>query len=209
MKKRYMIISLIIVIVVSGLSNAKDNNLNARELGENMKILFTEQSKNEDEILGYVNNIEISANKFEIYKETSLFINKDITEKELLKKYTQHLLIVNKAEEEGFTVSNKEIEQYTNEMFDALENDDENMKIIIEYIDGMGITMAEYKEMSKQDSYKTLLVMKLHDKLKSEFLQNNKSTMNNNVETNIDFNDYLKDYKEDIYNKAEKNMNNI
>lgn len=208
MKKRYMVISLIIVIVISGLSYAKDDNLNARELGKNMKKIFIEQSQEENEVLGYVNDIEISAKKFEIFKEASLFINKDITEKELLKKYTQHLLIVNKAEEEGFTVSKQEIEEYTNELFDALENDDENMKIIREYIDGMGITMDEYKEMSKQDSYKTLLTMKLHDKLQSEFLKNNKNTMNNLAETSIEFNNYLKNYKEDIYNEAEKIMNN-
>lgn len=203
MKKIYIAISLIIVILISGLAYANNDNLNAKKLGKHIGELFKEQSQTKNEILGYVNDIEISKNKFEIFKETSLFINENANEEELLNKYVQYLLVIDKAEKEGFTVSKKEVEEYTNKLFDALENDDENMQVIKEYIDGMGITMKEYKEIAKEDSYKTLLTMKLYDKLQSEFLRDNKKTTKSSAELNDDFENYLKDYKEELFNDAE------
>ena len=186
-----------------------DDNFDAKKLGKHIRNIFMKESQEKDNVLCYVNGIEISQKKFDIFRETRKSYNRDKDDDTLLKEYIQFILIVNEAEKEGFTVSESEVEDYTNDLFESLEeDDDENMKILKEYIDGMGITMDEYKEKVKEFNYKVLLTMKLHKKLNIEFLENNKKTMTNSTEISNEFNNYLKDYKEELYNNAEKIMNN-
>lgn len=188
---------------------ASDDKFDAKRLGKHMRNIFMKEPQEKDSVLCYVNGIEISQKKFDIFRETRKSYNGDKDDDTLLKEYIQFILIVNEAEKEGFTVSESEVEDYTNDLFESLEeDDDENMKILKEYIDGMGITMDEYKEKVKEFNYKVLLTMKLHEKLKVEFLENNKMTMTNGTEISNEFNNYLKDYKEELYNNAEKIMNN-
>jgi hypothetical protein len=49
--------------------------------------------------------------------------------------------------------------------------------------------------------------MKLQDKLETEFLEHNKEVKNNSVKMNNEFNNYLKDYKEELFDDAEIIMN--
>ncbi len=169
-----------------------NGDFDAKEFGKHIKETNKEEDHDRSSVLGYVNDIEISKEKFEIFKEGNLIVNKDVSEEELLKRYIQYLLIIDKAEEAGLTASKEEVEEYTDKVFHALEKDDKNMKTIKEYIDGMGITMDEYREIVKEDSYKTILTMKLYDKLKMD----------------SDFKDDFNRYKEDLYEDAEIIMNN-
>jgi len=63
------------------------------------------------------------------------------------------------------------------------------------------------EERVKEFNYKILLTMKLQDKLETEFLEHNKEVKNNSVKMNNEFNNYLKDYKEELFDDAEIIMN--
>lgn len=202
MNKKFLTISLVIMILVSGFVYANDQNFDAREMGKQIKKSFMKESQNKEDILCYANDIKISEKKFNTFKETSLSYNKDIDEETLLENYIKFVLLVDEAEKEGFTVSKQENEIYTNELFKALESDTENMQILKDYTDGMGITMSEYKDIVKEYNYKLILTMKLQDKLELEFLKKNKKTMDNNEDIHIELYNYLENYKEEIYNNA-------
>lgn len=208
MNKKYISIFLIIMVVFSGLVYAGNNNdFDAKKLGEYIRQAFEEKPQKMNDVLCYVNGVEILKKDFEIFKESTLSYNPDTNEEELFKRYIKFVLVLNEAEKEGFTVSEQEAEEYTNVVFDSLENDEEIMRILKEYIDGMGITMDEYKEMTKEFNYKTLLTMKLQDKLRTEFLEQNKGARDNSTEINNTFNNYLNNYKEELFDDAEIIMN--
>lgn len=202
MNKKNIAIVILIMIFVSGLAYATSKNFDARELGKITKENLAKEYSEKEAILCYVNDIEISAKQFNAFKKTSLYYNKDIDEETLLENYIKFKLLVNEAEKEGFTITEQENENYTNELFKALENDEENMKIIKEYIAGMDINMKEYKEMVKEMNYRILLTMKLHEKLESEFLKKNEKTMHDSEELSLELQNYWENYKNELYNNA-------
>lgn len=214
MKKKHMhgiVITLIMLIIISGIVYAS-NTINGKDIAKQVKNLFVEQQDEDDDILCYVNGIEISQKKFDIFRETRKSYNGDKDDDTLLKEYIQFILIVNEAEEEGITVSESEVEDYTNDLFKSLEEDnDENMKILEEYVKEMNITMDQYKEQVKDYNYKILSTMKLQEKLISEYMEEDINIMhsrnNNQEDIQTDINEFLKDYKENLYNNAEIIMN--
>ncbi|WP_353095773.1 hypothetical protein [Tissierella praeacuta] len=214
MKKKYMygtVITLIMLTIMSSIVYAS-NTINGKGIAKQVKNLFIEQLEKDDDILCYVNGIEISQKKFDIFRETRKSYNGDKDDDTLLKEYIQFILIVNEAEEEGFTVSESEVEDYTNDLFESLEeDDDENMKILKEYVKEMNITMDQYKEQVRDYNYKILSTMKLQEKLVSKYMEENINIMhsrsNNEEDIQTDINEFLKDYKENLYNNAEIIMN--
>ncbi len=98
----------------------------------------------------------------------------------------------------GYSVSDAEVNAFNDERFAAIEDNPEMYKVLKAYVDGRGISLEEYKAMSKEISYKSMLLSKYRKDAKKEFLDNSSSTT-----TPTDFKSYFDEKLNRFYEDAE------
>lgn len=196
MNKKYklaFILTIIVLLVISSMVYANNKRISGKDLGKQVNQAYFDNI-DEDGILCYVDGMEIRKKDFNVFKATSNSYGEIKADDVLLKEYIKTRLVINEAEKAGMVATEEEVEDYTNFLFDSFDEDDENYKILKEYAEEMGMTMDEYKEQVKEYNYKVLITMKLQEKLLSDRKQETH---------NLDVSEYLSQYKEDLYNKAE------
>ena len=73
------------------------------------------------------------------------------SDEEILNKLIERKLMLQDAEAHGITVSEEEVRAFNEESFALMEQDEAGKEAILDYIQGRGITLEEYKEMCLQN----------------------------------------------------------
>lgn len=124
-------------------------------------------------IVAKVNGIGISKSKFDSYKIGLSNASVDFSDEQILDKLIEQEVIMQEINRMGYTVTDSEVNAFNNERFAILDEDPAAYQIVKDYIDGLGITMDDYKEMSKEISRTALLANKYKADLMKEFEKSN------------------------------------
>lgn len=87
------------------------------------------------------------------------------------------------------TVTEEEVKAFNDERFALMEEDPTSYQIVKDYVDGLGITMEEYKEMSLEISRDSLLTAKYREQLMKEYAERDVQTLSEE-EQKFTFEDY-------------------
>ena len=124
-------------------------------------------------IVANVNGVGIPKTKFDSYKAGLANASGTFTDKEILDKLIEQEVIMQEIQRLGYSVTEAEVTKFNDERFELLDDDPVAYQIVKDYVDGLGITMEEYKEMSKEVSKTALLANKYKADMMSEFENSN------------------------------------
>lgn len=173
-KKKLRMIGLICVIsvvVVAVVYSSK--NINFFRWGEENAINAAVPT----DVVARVNGVDILRSKFISYKVGLTNASGNFSDEEILNKLIKQEIIMQEIERLGYTVTEEEVTKFNDERFALLKEYPEAYQMVKDYADGMGITMEEYKEMSREISRIALLSNKYKEDIMNEYEKNN--TMEN------------------------------
>jgi len=151
-----------------------------------------------------VNGVEISKDKFDSYKAGLANASGEFTDEEIIDKLVEQEIIMQEIKRLGYTVTDAEVIKFNNERFALLDEDPTAYQIIKDYVDGLGITMEEYKKMSLEISKTALLANKYKDDIQKEFIEENPQIMSRSAAVKQQkFEDYFADKIDDLCEKAD------
>lgn len=156
---------VVAVLGISGVAFSK-NKVDTRAWGQANK-----EAINDTTVALTINGQDYLLSGYNSYRMGLQQAQGDFTEQEILEKYIRKEVIQQEVERRGLTVSEEELNSYTEKQWQAYENVPEIKKLIDEYIEGAGITLAQHKESSKELYRRALLAEKLKDEILSERTQ--------------------------------------
>lgn len=201
MKKKILGLSLVVsvVLILTGIVYA-NKNLDFFKLGEDVKKINETTTL---DIVAKVNGVEIPKSKFDTYKAGLMKANGTFTDEEILDKIIEQEVIIQEIERLGYSVTEEEVNKFNDERFALMDDDPQAYQIIKDYVDGLGITMDEYKEKSKEISRLALLANKYkEEKLKEYENENSQVVTYSNAEEVEKFEDYFNENIEQLKEKA-------
>lgn len=193
----YSAIVVVLVMIASGVVYATSISDKGKEIGQEE----AENNKNDSEsIIAIVNGTEISQKSFNSYK-IMLNQNHKYSDKEILDKMIERIVLFNKALSGGFEATDEEVVDTVAEVKSVFVQDEEQYKFLKDYLDGMGVSEDQYWGEIVPEEYKQVLsVNKLYDSLRNEFIKNNNLTDSKEIKSK--FGSYWDEYKSDMVNKA-------
>lgn len=202
MKKVFAIIlSLCLVgcLVIGGVYASK--NMSFFQWGEKNAEINQVQS---EDVVAKVNGVQISKDKFDSYKAGLANASGEFTDKEIIDKLVEQEIIMQEIKRLGYTVTDAEVVKFNNERFALLDEDPAAYQIIKDYVDGLGVTMEEYKEMSLEISKTALLANKYKADIQKEFIEKNPQLKSKtSAQKQQKFEQYFADKIETLYEKAD------
>jgi hypothetical protein len=203
MKKRIfitvtLVCTICLIVITCGYAS---KNMDFFKWGQQVSSIKNSPS---NEVAVIVNNVSISKDKFNSYKAGLVTANDKITDKEVMDKLIKQEVIRQEVERLGYTVTEKEVDAFNDERFSLLEEYPEAYKITKEYVDGLGITMEQYKEMSKKISKDVLLSNKYKADMQKKFENENKENRSlNDYEKTVNFENYFNNVINELCKNAE------
>ncbi len=169
-KKIRMIVSIGVIsaVVVGALYACKNMNFfrRAEEIDNINAAVPTD-------VVAKVNGVDILKSKFDSYKVGLANASGNFSDEEILNKLIKQEIIMQEIDRLGYTVTEEEVTKFNDERFAFLNQDPNAFRIIKDYVDSMGITMEEYKEMSREISRIALLSNKYREDIINEYEKNN------------------------------------
>lgn len=193
-KSRFIIGFLVLVVFVLVAATFAKGDINFFEWGKSQ----TEIDKAENSIIATVNGVPIYQSSLDTYKVGLKFTGQRLTDQEVLDALIRQVAAVQGIEKLGYSVSDAAVNAFNDERFAAIEDNPEMYKVLKDYLDGRGISLEEYKAMSKETSYKSLLFIQYNKELKREFLDNSSLAT-----TPTDFKRYFDEKLNRFYEAAE------
>ncbi len=193
-KSRFIIGFLVLVVFVLVAATFAKGDINFFEWGKSQ----TEIDKAENSIIATVNGVPIYQSSLDTYKVGLKFTGQRLTDQEVLDALIRQVAAVQGIEKLGYSVSDAAVNAFNDERFAAIEDNPEMYKVLKDYLDGRGISLEEYKAMSKETSYKSLLFIQYNKELKREFLDNSSLAT-----TPTDFKHYFDEKLNRFYEAAE------
>ncbi len=168
MKKKILLAGILCVIFLSALAAGvyAYRNMSFSEWGERVK---QNRSIPDSEIVATVDQNEITRERFENYKAGLALTQTDYTDSEALDRMIRGEVLYQEIERLGITVTDAEVQAFNEERFAMMEADPTAYQITKDYVDGLGITMEEYKQMSLEISKNSLLTTAYRERLLSEY----------------------------------------
>lgn len=120
-----------------------------------------------------VNGVDIPESKFHSYKLGLANASGKFSDEEILQKLIRQEVIMQEIDRLGYTVTEEEVTKFNDERFAFLKEDPNAYQMIKNYVDGLGITMEEYKERSREISKIALLTNKYREDIMKEYEKNN------------------------------------
>lgn len=158
----------------------------------------------QEKVVAEVNGHEITKSEFETYKAGLAQAMGTFTDEEIIDKLVRQEVLMQEIEKRGYTVSDDEVTAFNDERFALLDEDPTAYQIIKDYVDGLGITMDEYKEQSKEISRIALLSNKFREDLLAEYEEDNPQILTRSKqEQNQSFEEYLDGYIDDLYSSSD------
>lgn len=176
MKKNKILAVIISVCVVCGLAAVgvyanMTPNKNFIQWGEKQEKI-KEETALSTKAIAKVNGIEIPKEKFDSYKTGLTYASKAYSDDEIIDKIVNQEVIMQEIKRLGYTVTDEEVTKFNDERFALLEEDPKSYQVVKDYVDGLGISLEEYKEMSKEISKVALLSNKYKADILREFETN-------------------------------------
>lgn len=168
-KKILGIVVLICVVSAFVVGVYASKNVNFFQWGEEIARI---NEKTSTDVVAKVNGVDIPRSKFDSYKAGLANANGSFSDEEILNKLIEQEVIMQEIVRLGYTVTESEVTKFNDERFALLEEDSNAYQIVKDYVDGLGITMEEYKEMSKEVSRTALLANKYKADVMSEYVNN-------------------------------------
>ena len=156
---------LVFVLVVGGVYASK--NMSFFQWGGQMAEMQSKQSTSTT--IATVNGVEIPKSRFDSYKIGLANSEKKFTDAQILDKLIQQEIIMQEITRLGYVTTDSEVDDFNEQRFSLLNDDPTAYQIVKDYVDGLGITMDEYKEMSKEISRVALLTNKYKSDMLKEF----------------------------------------
>lgn len=203
MKKRIMMLISIICVLAIGIAGSvyAIQKLNMFQWGQNQKEIVSSQAV--EKSVAVVNGQPISEASFENYKAGLANANGTFSDKDVLNKLIRQELIKQEIQRLGYKVTDEDVAAFNDERFALLNEDPAAYKIVKDYVDGLGITMDEYKEQSKEISKTALLANKFKADLQTKYQQDNpESSVHAKAEQEQNFEVYLEQYIDGLYENA-------
>ncbi len=160
--KKYIILLLLLIVLVA-------------------TFIYFKQAKKEHVIIS-VNSYDISQEQVDRIKEQYNSFGKDVAEAQIIERLIREKVILSAVKDEGISVTKEEVEQFTDEIFLKLQEDEEFLN---ELLEKNKMTLEEYKKESFATYELSLCSQKLREKVQNE--------------KNIKFDDYI----DDLVEKAE------
>lgn len=201
MKKRIILIcsifctALISILCVVGYSSGK---VDFFDLG---KAINEENVRNDKSVAFEINGYPFTLKQYNTYKAGMRIGEKTLTEQEIFDKYVNQKLLLQKAVEMGCVVTEEEIEVFTTERLQLIEDNVDMKKQLEDYLAGADISYEEYVEISKEASRQQLLYEKMLDIMKKNEISDVKR-----ITTNTDamgYQEYMKNVTKELREKAE------
>ena len=173
MKKRFCIVFAaalagMALILIAFYHAYADRETSMRRWGQQMADL-TGTADMSSRSLAAVNGESIDFEQFKAYKIGLSYAAGNFSDEEILNKLIERKLMLQDAEAHGITVSEEEVRAFNEESFALMEQDEAGKEAILDYIQGRGITLEEYKEMCLQNSEIALIGMKYRSFLENEY----------------------------------------
>lgn len=205
MKKKIVIITLsmllVFVLVIGGAYASK--NISFFQWGEQMAKIREDRTTTATTV-AKVNGTEISKEKFDSYKAGLANASGEFTDEQILDKLIQQEVIMQEITRLGYTVTSDEVNDFNEERFSLLNDDPAAYQVVKDYVDGLGITMDEYKEMSKDISKTALLTNKYKADMMKEFEKQNSDIKTYSRNEKIErFEEYFNDKIEELNKNAD------
>lgn len=196
-KLLYSLIVVVLVMITGGIVYAASISDKGKEIGQEV----AEINKNgSEDMIATVNGTGISQKSFNSYK-IMLNQNHQYSDKEILDKMIERIVLFNKALSGGFEASDEEVVDTVAEVKSVFVQDEEQYKFLKDYLDGMGVSEDQYWGEIVPEEYKQVLsVNKLYDSLRNEFIKNYNLTDSKEIKSKFDV--YWDEYKNDMVNKA-------
>lgn len=191
MKKKIIriLLPLCVICVLAVGSVLASRNMNFFQWGKKVATI-NETASNES--IAKVNGVSIPKSKFDSYKAGLSNATVIPTDEEIVNKLVEQEVIMQEIKRLGYEVTEQEIIDFNNERFELLEQYPQAYQITKDYVDGLGITMEKYKEMSKEISRTALLTNKYKIDVQKEFEEKNTQVRKmSEYEKSIKFEDYF------------------
>lgn len=102
------------------------------------------------ELVAKVNGEGISKAQFETYKAGLALTSSEYTDEEILQKLIRQRVLRQECERLNLSVTDEAVDAFTEQQFAAMD-DPMAYQIMQDFVDGLGITMEEYKERCKEN----------------------------------------------------------
>lgn len=205
MKRKITLIISIVCILAIGISAAvyATRDMSMFQWGQDSAEIEAEDNMQKN-VVAEVNGQKITSSQFDKYKAGLSNANGTFTDAEIMDKLVRQEVLKQEIQRLGYTATEAEVTAFNDERFALLDDDPNARQIIQDYVDGLGITMAEYKEQSKEISRTALLANKFRADLMAEYEKNNPQILTYSVPTKQQgFEEYLEQYIDDLYKTAD------
>jgi hypothetical protein len=201
-KKAIIYLCLVLIFVISSIViiSASDQNP-FTILGKMSKDYFTNTNSNGEKAIAYINNIPINESDVLLIKQSYEAFGKEITKEDIIKDLAIKILLMQKAEENGITVSDEAAEQHARMEIDKLKEDKAEYNNFINYINAAGFSEDEYINLAIIYYKKALILGKYkNDVIKQKFMDENRSLTGQ--ELNNAFEKYYSNLGEELFANA-------
>lgn len=205
MKRKITLIISIVCILAIGISATvyATRDMSMFQWGQDSAEIEAADNMQKN-VVAEVNGQKITSSQFDKYKAGLSNANGTFTDAEIMDKLVRQEVLKQEIQRLGYTATEAEVTAFNDERFALLDDDPNARQIIQDYVDGLGITMAEYKEQSKEISRIALLANKFRADLMAEYEKNNPQILTYSVPTQQQgFEEYLEQYIDDLYKTAD------
>jgi len=171
--KIYLIMIVVLVTLMGVITSASNSNKSkeSKNLGESHKVLMEEKksiSKDDDsKMIAKVNKVKIYSFELEAAIQSNDLSERELSDDEVLDKLIKYEVLRQKTEELGIVVTEEEIKSEIEDIREAMINDPVIIEIMDPYLEGLGMTIEEYVEYSKE----SLMVNRAIDIMKDSILK--------------------------------------
>jgi hypothetical protein len=168
-RKSICILVILLIVIISAVIVSAGNNKELDNKGFNMK----EVGKRHKKLMGKMNSksfkdeYKVAVVNGEVITKYSLeaavlshnLVGDNYSEEEILNSIIKNVVLVQKAEEKGYSDHIEEVERYASEIREGYEENDSDYKNLIDpYLEGLEMTFEEYLEKNKESLIKSLIV---------------------------------------------------
>ncbi|WP_105614024.1 SurA N-terminal domain-containing protein [Vallitalea okinawensis] len=169
LSKSKLIIIIVVFLIFGAVFNiSSKQQFDLKELGKKNKEITN--NLNKDKVIAEVNGIKIMNSDLEKQKNWYTAINREITDEEILEELISTKLLYSTAIEQGVKASDEEVQEIFIMNMDAIKNDPINYQIILDYIEGYGITEEEYWNLARKLYEESLIIRRYKDSIEAKFI---------------------------------------
>ena len=172
MKKKFLIMgtsACILAIIIGGSIYAALNwDFSERAQASN-KVVGEQTTLASEDYIATINGEGIEQSRFDSYKAGLQNTGNEFSDQEILDLLIKRTVVMQEAENQGFSVTDSEIDTFVDETLKIINNDPQVLGIIEQYNQNAGITLDNYKERIRVICKKAIIVNKFKENMLNQF----------------------------------------